>query len=64
MINQIYMNFECSCTKMTDVCAESYDSDECDIPLREGLDLDELRHGEGQMFEVDEERMTDYGMSQ
>lgn len=48
--------------KMTDDCADSYDCNDRDIPLREGLDLDELRHGEGQMFEVDEGRMSDYGM--
>ena len=31
--------------------------DDCDIPLREGLDLDDLRLGQGQEFEIDDSRM-------
>jgi hypothetical protein len=58
--------FACSCVKMADGSSDIYEEhyiDDHDIPLREGLDLDELRHGEGQIFEVDEDRMVDYGMS-
>jgi len=40
--------------------ASEYD-DDVDIPLRDGLDIEDLRQGEGQVFEVDEERMKDIG---
>jgi hypothetical protein len=41
---------------MADVC-----DDDADIPLKDGLDIDDLRQGEGQLFEVDEDRMINTG---